>query len=545
MPSWRESGSPVRDVPPGAEPGERGDREPDTVRSVRVLRNVTTNYVSYFLGGVIGFVLTPILVHLMGDGDYGLWVTVFSLTGYFGLVDQGIRPSLVRYVSQHQASGDTDGMSRTLSSALALYTAVGVLTVIASAIVAFHFTQWFHVGLDQIESARTVVLLAGLSLALGFPLGVFGATLSGMQRYDIANWLGIAISVIRAFAFVIVLRMGGGIVGLAWTSLAANVLGHLLTLIWARRLTPSVRLNPAHVSRAHLGRIASYSGFAFVGALANSLTFQTDALVITRFLGAAMVTPFSLAASLVDQVRSLVYSATFVLSPTASEMETLGESEKLRAMLIAGAKYSVLVSWPPLIALVVFGQSLLVTWVGPEYASAARLLVILAVPTFLSLPQSTASSVLYGISRHPGAVALSLVNALLNLGLSIAWVKPYGLVGVALGTAVPLVLLGGVVTALYACRVLRLSIRRYLWEGMIRPGLATLSFAIPAVLAQVLWRPTGWFALGTVVALCWFLFAFVAWRWALSTYERGRWTHMVPRLFGASAAPSAAAGGGR
>ena len=43
------------------------------------------------------------MVHLLGDGDYGLWVTVFSLTGYFGLFDQGIRPSLVRYVSRDHA----------------------------------------------------------------------------------------------------------------------------------------------------------------------------------------------------------------------------------------------------------------------------------------------------------------------------------------------------------------------------------------------------------------------------------------------------------
>jgi hypothetical protein len=131
-------------------------------------------------------------------------------------------------------------------------------------------------------------------------------------------------------------------------------------------------------------------------------------------------------------------------------------------MLIAGAKYSVLVGWPPLIALVVFGQSLLVTWVGPEYASASKLLVILAVPTFLSLPQSTASSVLYGISRHPGAVALSLINALLNLGLSLAVNRTVD--GRALGTAVPLVLRGGVAPR-PTLAVLRLD-PRYAREGL-------------------------------------------------------------------------------
>jgi O-antigen/teichoic acid export membrane protein len=516
------------------------------LRSLRVLRNVVTNYLRYFIGGLIGFLVTPVMVHLLGDGDYGLWVTVFSLTGYFGLVDQGIRPSLVRYVSQQRAAGDNAGLSRTLSSAIALYTTVGVVTVLATLVVASQFTRWFHIAPYQAEAARTTVLLAGCSLALGFPFGVFGATLSGLQRYDIANWLGIGVGALRALLFVWVLHAGGGIVGLAWTSLAANLIGHGLSFLFARRLLPGVQLGPAFVDRVHLRRIGAYSSIAFVGALANSITFQTDALVISAFLGAALVTPFALAAGLIDQARSLVHSATFVLSPTASEMETLGEGEKLRSMLIAGSKYSVLVSWPVLAGLVIFGPNLLTTWVGESYASAAILLTILAVPTFVALPQSAASSVLFGISRHRGVVVLSLLNALLNLGLSVLWARPFGLVGVALGTAVPLALVGGVATGVFACRVLELSLARYLMEGMIRPGLACLAFAVPAVAVQTAWHPVGWGPLALAAGSCWLLFVVCGWRFALDADERARWVQMVPGMFGASrAAASPVAGGGR
>ncbi|HYM80230.1 MAG TPA: oligosaccharide flippase family protein [Candidatus Limnocylindria bacterium] len=516
------------------------------MRSIRVLRNVVTNYLRFAIAGVIGFVITPVMVHLLGDGDYGLWVTVFSLTGYFGLVDQGIRPSLVRYVSQHRAASDDQGLSRTINSAIALYTSVGVLVAIASIVLAANFAVWFKVAPEQVESARTTVLLAGLSLALGFPLGVFGAALSGLQRYDIANGLGIAIGILRGIAFVAVLRTGGGIVGLAWASLGANLLGHLLSWYWARRLMPTVRFGPRFVTGEHLRRIGSYSGIAFIGALANSLAFQTDALVITAFLGAALVTPFALAAGLVEQARSLVYSATFVLSPTASEMHTLGESDQLGAMLIAGTKYSVLLSWPVLMALVVFGGNLIETWIGPAYASAATLLTILALPTFIALPQSTASSVLYGISRHRGAVVLSLAGALANLGLSIWWVRPFGLTGVAMGTAVPLVLIGGVATGVFVCRVMGLSLRRYTWEGMVRPGFATLAFLAPALVVQALWRPIGWLPLGLTVAGCWLPFAACAWRFSLSAEERARWVHLVPRLLDGAAptpAPIPSSGG--
>jgi O-antigen/teichoic acid export membrane protein len=514
------------------------------VRSFRVLRNVVTNYLRYFIGGLIGFLVTPVMVHLLGDGDYGLWVTVFSLTGYFGLVDQGIRPSLVRYVSAQRAAGDNEGLSRTLSSAIALYSVVGVLVVLATLVVSANFSLWFNITPDQVSAARTTVLLAGLSLALGFPFGVFGATLSGLQRYDIANWLGIVVGIVRALLFVWVLRAGGGIVGLAWTSLIANLLGHGLSFLFARRMLPGVRLAIERVDRASLRKIGSYSSIAFVGALANSITFQTDALVITGFLGAALVTPFALASGLVDQARSLVYSATFVLAPTASEMETLGEQEKLRHMMTAGSKYSVLVSWPVMAGLVIFGPNLLTTWVGSQYASAATLLTILTVPTFLSLPQSTASSLLFGISRHKGAVVISLLNAGFNLALSLLWVKPFGLTGVALGTAIPLVLFGGLTTALYACRVLGMPFGRYLVEGMVLPGLATLAFMLPALVLQATWRPMGWWNLAFANGACWILFAACAWRFALTADERARWGQMVPGMFGLSRPATTPAGGG-
>ena len=527
------------------------------MRSLRVLRNVITNYLRFFVSGLIGFLVTPVMVHTLGDREYGLWVAVFSLTGYFGLVDQGIRPSLVRYVSRAQAAGDRKDLARTLSSALALYTGAGVVVVIATLIAAARFGDWFRIDPAQIETARTTILLAGVSLALGFPFGVFGAALSGFQRYDVANGLGIAIGILRALLFVLVLRLGGGIVHLAWVSLGTNLLGHFCSWLAVQRIAPGIPVGPAHVDGEHLRRVGAYSGFAFVGALASLLAFQTDSLVITAFLGTALVTPFALAAGLIDNVRSLVYSATWVLSPTASEMETLGETEKLQAMLVAGAKYSVLLAWPVLMGLIVFGPALLTTWVGGKYASSVPLLdvlrpggpqatsshvlTLLALPTFLSLPQSAASSVLFGISRHKGVVFLSILNALIGLGLSIALVRPLGLAGVALGTAIPLALVSGVATAVYAARALGMPLARYLWEGMVRPGLVTLAFLIPALAIERLFHPVGWMPIALAAGIPWLLFLAATLRFGMDASERTRWGRVVPGAFGWRARPAAAA----
>jgi len=42
------------------------------LRSVRVLTKVVTSYLRFFLAGLIGFIITPVLVHALGDGADGL-----------------------------------------------------------------------------------------------------------------------------------------------------------------------------------------------------------------------------------------------------------------------------------------------------------------------------------------------------------------------------------------------------------------------------------------------------------------------------------------
>jgi O-antigen/teichoic acid export membrane protein len=504
----------------------------DAQRTVRVARNAVSNYVRFFGNAVVSFLLTPLMVRVLHQDGYGLWVTVFALTGYFGLVDQGLRPSLVRYVSKERASNDHEALSRTLSSALLLYTCAGVVVMIGTLIVANGFGRWVHLQPHQLADARATILLAGVSLAIGFPFGVFGAALSGLQRYDVANGLGMIVLVVRAVAFAIALHRGAGLVELGWIALITNLLGHVLATIAVRRMIPEGRFARRFVDRAHLRRIATYSSYAFIAAVAASLAFKTDSLVITAFLGTALVTPFAIASGLVDNARTLVYSATWVLTPTASELDTLGEKAKLRAMLVHATKISVLICWPALFALMLFGDALITTWMKQAYPDAARVLVILAIPTLVALPQSAASSMLFGVSRHRGVVLLALLNSVLNLGLSILWVRGWRLDGVALGTAVPLFLVGGVATAIYAVRALGMPVLRYAWEGFVKPGLASVAFFVPAFAIRWIWHPMGWGPLLAAMGASWLIFAVFTWRFGFNASERARWEHTAPRVFG-------------
>ena len=82
-----------------------------------ILRNILSNWTSYLVTAAVGFLLAPVVVHSLGNTGYGLWTLVLSMTGYFGLLDLGIRSSVGRFVTRYLALNDEESVNRTVSTA--------------------------------------------------------------------------------------------------------------------------------------------------------------------------------------------------------------------------------------------------------------------------------------------------------------------------------------------------------------------------------------------------------------------------------------------
>jgi O-antigen/teichoic acid export membrane protein len=76
-------------------------------------------------------------------------------------------------------------------------------------------------------------------------------------------------------------------------------------------------------------------------------------------------------------------------------------------------------------------------WVGPEFSGTVIVLHLLSLTVIVRVGISTAYTVLKGAGRHRLVAYTMTIAAVVNLALSIALVKPMGLMGVALGTFIP------------------------------------------------------------------------------------------------------------
>ena len=138
--------------------------------------------------------------------------------------------------------------------------------------------------------------------------------------------------------------------------------------------------------------------------------------------------------------------------------------------------------FPMTVAFVVMGKSVIEAWVGPRYLSSYVILLIVLIPTTFLEAQSTSNRILFGMSLHKSLAYVVLMEGIANVILSIVLVRPLGIVGDALGTAIPLLCTSLFFLPRHMCRQLNIPIRKFLVDAYFFP----LILCLPMILAMLL-----------------------------------------------------------
>jgi len=436
---------------------------------VALFKNVGSSWFALGMNILVGIFLSPYILHHLGDDAFGLWILIFSITGYYGLFDLGIRSSIVRYVAKYSASGERAELDRLISTALFTYSGIGAIAIVVTLIGSAHVDSIFPIAPDFFHTARWLFLIVGSAVALGFPIGIFGGILEGLQRFYLLNFISICATMIRALAIVLALRHGRGLLTVAAITVAMPLISGLVNAIAVLRSQP-LHLSIRNFSRESVRSIGTYSTSTFIILVAIRLRFKTDAVVIGKFLSAAAITYFTIGSRLVDYAGEVVSGLAQVFVPMSSESDAKGDLAGLRKIFIAGNRACALVIFPMTAILIILGKSVIEAWVGSRYVAISYpVLLVLVVPSTLMLAQSASNRVLFGMAKHRTLAIVTIMEGCANLFLSIVLVRRFGILGDAAGTAIPLLCTTLFFLPRHLCRVLSLRVGVYLREAFLLP----------------------------------------------------------------------------
>jgi O-antigen/teichoic acid export membrane protein len=466
---------------------------------LRITRRLATNVVWNWTGtGIMmlaGFVTTPYLVRHLGEGVYGLWILIASMTGYFGLLDLGVRSSVGRYIAFYRARGEQEKVNATLSTAVTILSGVAVLVLLATFAVLLLFFHLFDVPPEQVGVAKWAILIVGINLAITFPISVFDGVLWGFERFDLLNAIDIPIVILRTALTFWLVREPHDILLLAWITLASTCLSEVAKLTASFSLDHGLRVTPRLFRREQAGHLYGYGLWQLLLQIARQINGQVGTALIGALVSVTAVTPFSLATRLIGYAGQFMVAATGVLTPLATALHATKDGEGERRLFIEGGRWCTVFALYVTIGQLLLGRPFLNLWIGkPSVAEqAAPVLMVMVLGEALAMSQWLAYSILMGKARHRAVALSSLVEtAIAAAGGAIAGMR-WGVLGVAVVFAVAGLLCRGVFLVLYACRLMELPVKSYALRAILTPLGVSL---VPATLleAAVYWRsPESWF----------------------------------------------------
>src|SRR5580700_8006879 len=143
------------------------------LEKAQILKNVGSSWSALGMNVLVGVFLSPFILHRLGGAAFGIWVLIFSVTGYYGLFDLGIRSSIIRYVSKYTATGETDKLASFVNTSLFSYSVIGAISMTLTVVLSSYVASVFRIPPGMHSESHILLLLVGAAVSLGFPLGVF------------------------------------------------------------------------------------------------------------------------------------------------------------------------------------------------------------------------------------------------------------------------------------------------------------------------------------------------------------------------------------
>lgn len=428
-------------------------------RERRIAVAISSGAVARVLSAVATLLALPLAVRYLGAERFGVWATITSTVVFLNLLDLGVASTLTNHIAHSYAAGDRERAARFTANALALSMAVATVAGMALALVwqQIDWIAFLNVSrsVPRAEVTATVAIAIVLVL-LGIPASLSGRILAGHQEVYFGNVLvaagtlanlaglmaGIALRVSMPALFVL---------ATAWVSIF-NLAGLIGIVVWQK---PWLRPRISHVEwQAVRELLTSGSGFLLL-QIAGAVVFSSDNVVVSHYLGAAQVTPYSVTWRLVGLtavMQGLVFPA---LWPAYAEAYAKREYRWMRSAFRITLRTTLTLNLGFALLLVAAGKPLIRWWAGAAAVPSTALLGAMALWAVISGCMTVESCLLAAVSRTREQGVLSLIAAAVNLGVSILLVQRIGAVGVIAGTILSYLLVLVVPQSLIVRSVLR------------------------------------------------------------------------------------------
>lgn len=414
--------------------------------SEAVSRERTRNYLRQIKGAVVyravamaaSFLAIPLMIHYLGQEQFGVWSTLLTVMSWIVFFDLGIGNGLRNKVAESLAKNERLEAGRYIASG---YTLIGLIAAALWVLVTAgsYFVPWqivFNTQAIPESTLRDTVQIATFFIVLNFWVGLIAALLGAVQRSSLIA-LGQLVSnlLVLALVFALTKTTNTSISHLALVYGLSLVTANVLLSLWFYRSNPELRPRP-YLDKRHVRPLLSVGLQFFTIQLAVLIIFTTDKMLITQLFGPQYVTQYEVVFKLFSVITfahglvSVPLWSAYTDAYHRNDFMWIKQMLKKQFLIFGGVVLAVVV-------MALLAKDLITLWIG-DFEVSLPLVIAMGLFVLISTWNNIFGSILGGIGKIRLGAIYTIFTGVLNVPLSyyLAVILGLGVVGIVLGTVV-------------------------------------------------------------------------------------------------------------
>lgn len=436
-------------------------------------------YINILTKNIVNLLYTPLLLHFLGQADYGVFQMINSVVFALTLLSGGFYGAYVRFYTQKKVHGTEADIKRLNGMFLLVYIAVSVLCFIGGFILFLNTDNLFAQGLTstEIALAKELIIVMVFNVIVTLLSTPFDSYIVVHERFVFQQSRQFFLALATPFFAVLLLHWGAGAPGVAVAQLIVSTVLLVLNIRFSvKRL--GMKFSFSHLDSILFKEIAIFSFWIFLNQVSDLVNNQFPNFLLGAMSSATAVATFAIAL----QIRNIFFSMSTTMSsvfvPRINTIVTSsGDNQVLTKLMTRIGRYQMILFCYLLGGFALLGKYFVSVWAGSENSDAYLLALVMTLPVAIPLTQNLGIEIQRAENKHKARSLVYVATSILDILISVVLIPRYGYWATAIGYVVSIVLGTGLFMNWYYQTHIGLDMK-YFWSKVGIIPLATAFITI-------------------------------------------------------------------
>jgi O-antigen/teichoic acid export membrane protein len=426
----------------------------------QILSGSIIAYLNIIINLIINFLLTPFILKHLGISEYGVYKIVQSFIGQLAIMSFGISTVTARYIVVYNTLNKT----REKCNFLFIIYSISIilsLSVITVGMILYSFMDNIYsksLATSELYIAKILCVILIFNISLSILSDTYSGVIRAYEKFIVSNLVVTIKLIIRMITIIILLKLNCKAVSIVLTDLIITITILLFNIIYVKiELHESAKFYI--FDKKLILEVFTFSFAVLLQAIVNQVNQNLDNTILGIMTDTKTVSIYSIGLMLYTCFINLVTAISSMFAPKATKLVTNNATkQELTDFVCCPGRIQTIIALLGILGFTVVGRDFIHLWMGDNFKDVYIITLILIIPAIIPLIESVTNNILDAMLKRMTRSIILIFMCIINIFLSIIFIKKIGYIGAAFGTALSVIIGHGIIINIYLQRKIGLNI---------------------------------------------------------------------------------------